>query len=197
VTLGWRFAFALSIVSRRRRPVDSGFGIMERRYSDAPRLVPRSSAPITEVIKKQPDKSSFPRCCLCRSRSPFYIFTAFIFAMRSARFTCSRDLILTRATASVVSVGTIPASGPSPTGSGPQYLHDRGRPSAFLFLYFASSPRDPLAGSSAIVISLFRTTCSMAAARLSLSLHAAPALTNAARRSSTNSPPSGRRTVTV
>ena len=109
---GWRIPFALSIVL-----VGVGLwirlGILEtpvfQKLLDSDKT---EKAPIIEVIKKQPREIIL--CMLVRlsTQTPFYIFTAFIFAYAVGTLKMDRNFILTAVmAAAVVSFITIPLSG--------------------------------------------------------------------------------------
>src|SRR5580704_11597431 len=109
---GWRIPFLLSIVL-----VGIGLwvrlGILETPVFE--RLVSERKverAPIVEVIKRQPREIILSALVRMGQQSPFYIFTAFIFAYGTGTLKMPRDMILIAVlVASVVSFFTIPLFG--------------------------------------------------------------------------------------
>jgi MFS family permease len=137
---GWRVPFWISIVM-----VGVGLyirlGILEtpvfQRLLDEERV---ASAPVIEVIRRQPRQIILTALCRMAEQAPFYIFAAFVFTYGTTVLHSSRDLLLTALlTATGLSVVTIPLSG---------YISDRiGRKRMYLigavtmgifgFVYFA------------------------------------------------------------
>jgi len=114
---GWRIPFALSIVL-----VGIGLwirlGILEtpvfQQLLDQNRI---EKAPIVEVFKKQPKEILLSALLRMGQQSPFYIFTAYIFAYAVGTLHLSRDMVLSAVlAASFVSFFSIPLFG---------YLSDR------------------------------------------------------------------------
>ena len=109
---GWRIPFVLSIVL-----VGIGLwirlGILETPVFQ--KLVNENkieTAPIVEVLKKQPKEVLLSALLRMGQQSPFYIFTAFVFSYGVGTLHMSRDFILTAVTvASVVSFFSIPLFG--------------------------------------------------------------------------------------
>ncbi len=112
LTWGWRVPFALSIVL-----VGIGMwirlGILETPVFQ--KLLNENKierAPIIEVLKKQPKEVCLSALLRMGQQSPFYIFTAFVFAYGVGTLHMSRDFILTAVlAASFVSFFSIPLFG--------------------------------------------------------------------------------------
>jgi MFS family permease len=112
LTWGWRVPFALSIVL-----VGIGMwirlGILETPVFQ--KLIAENKierAPIIEVLKKQPKEVCLSALLRMGQQSPFYIFTAFVFAYGVGTLHMSRDFILTAVlAASFVSFFSIPLFG--------------------------------------------------------------------------------------
>ena len=112
LTWGWRVPFALSIVL-----VGIGMwirlGILETPVFQ--KLIAENKierAPIIEVLKKQPKEVCLSALLRMGQQSPFYIFTAFVFAYGVGTLHMSRDFILTAVlVASFVSFFSIPLFG--------------------------------------------------------------------------------------
>jgi len=109
---GWRLPFALSIIL-----IGIGLwirlGILEtpvfQKLLDENKI---ESAPIVEVIKKQPKEVCNSALLRMGQQLPFYIFTAYVFAYATSTLHMSRDFILFAVTvASVVSFFSIPIFG--------------------------------------------------------------------------------------
>jgi MFS family permease len=109
---GWRVPFWISIVM-----VGVGLyirlGILEtpvfQRLLDEERV---ASAPVIEVIRRQPRQIILTALCRMAEQAPFYIFAAFVFTYGTTVLHSSRDLLLTALlTATGLSVVTIPLSG--------------------------------------------------------------------------------------
>jgi metabolite-proton symporter len=137
---GWRIPFALSIIL-----VGVGLwirlGILETPvFKNLLEQNKIESAPIAEVIRRQPREIILSALLRMAEQAPFYIFTAFVFAYAVGTLKMSRDLILGAVmVAAVVSFFTIPFAG---------YMSDRiGRKNMYLigaavmgvfgFIYFA------------------------------------------------------------
>lgn len=111
-TWAWRIPFALSIIL-----VGIGLwirlGILETPVFQ--RLIKEGrveKAPLREVIKKQPKEIILSALIRLSEQTPFYIFTAFIFAYAVGTLNMSRDLILTAVlVAACISFIAIPLSG--------------------------------------------------------------------------------------
>src|SRR5213080_196203 len=112
LTWGWRVPFILSIVL-----VGIGLwirlGILEtpvfQKLLDEKKI---ERAPIVEVFKKQPKEILLSALLRMGQQSPFYIFTAFVFAYGTATLHMSRDFILSAVmVASVVSFFSVPIFG--------------------------------------------------------------------------------------
>jgi MFS family permease len=109
---GWRIPFLLSIVL-----VGIGLwvrlGILETPVFEklvSERKIER--APIVEVFKRQPREIILSALVRMGQQSPFYIFTAFVFAYGTGTLKQPREMILTAVlVASVVSFFTIPLFG--------------------------------------------------------------------------------------
>ncbi|HML08285.1 MAG TPA: MFS transporter [Xanthobacteraceae bacterium] len=109
---GWRIPFALSIIL-----VGVGLwirlGILEtpvfQQLLDKNKI---EKAPISEVFRKQPREILLSALLRISEQTPFYIFTAFIFAYAVGTLHMSRNLILTAVmVAAAVSFISIPLSG--------------------------------------------------------------------------------------
>jgi MFS family permease len=155
---GWRVPFALSIVL-----VGIGLwvrlGILETPVFQ--RLVSErkiETAPILEVIKRQPREILLAALIRMSEQAPFYIFTAFVFAYGTGTLKLSRELILTAVlAASLVSFVTIPLSGhiSDLIGRRKMYLIGVVTMGFFGFLYFGMLDSAlPAAVFIAIVLSL-------------------------------------------
>src|SRR6202047_2197759 len=95
--------------------------------------------PITEVFKKHPKEIFLSALLRSSEKTPFYIFTAFIFAYAVGTLHMSRDLILSAVlVASCVSFITIPLSGhiSDKIGRRKMYLIGAATVGVFGFLYF-------------------------------------------------------------
>jgi len=137
---GWRVPFWLSIIM-----VAVGIyirlGILEtpvfRRILDEERV---ASAPVIEVLRRQPKTIALTALCRMAEQGPFYIFAAFIFTYGTTALHSSRNMLLLAVLiATALSAVSIPLSG---------YLSDRiGRKRMYLigavtmgvfgFVYFA------------------------------------------------------------
>jgi MFS family permease len=140
LTWGWRVPFWLSIVM-----VGIGLyirlGILEtpvfQRILD---MQQTASAPVLEVLRRQPKEIILTALCRMAEQAPFYVFAAFIFTYGTTVLHSSRDMLLTALmVATGLSVITIPLAG---------YISDRiGRKRMYLigavtmglfgFAYFA------------------------------------------------------------
>jgi metabolite-proton symporter len=158
VAWGWRIPFALSIVL-------VGIGLWIRlRVLETPvfQQVLKNNkvekAPIVEVFRKQPKEIMLSALLRLSEQSPFYIFTAFIFAYAVNTLHLSRDLTLTAVlVASCVSFITIPLSGhiSDRIGRRKMYLIGAAAVGLFGFLYFGMvDTAIPSAVFIAIVLSL-------------------------------------------
>src|SRR5678815_1504259 len=114
---GWRVPFWLSIVM-----VGIGLyirlGILEtpvfQRILD---MQQTASAPVLEVLRRQPKEIILTALCRMAEQAPFYVFAAFIFTYGTTVLHSSRDMLLTALmVATGLSVITIPLAG---------YLSDR------------------------------------------------------------------------
>jgi len=155
---GWRLPFALSIVL-----VGVGLwirlGILEtpvfQKLLDSNKV---EKAPILEVIKKQPREIILSALARLSEQTPFYIFTAFIFAYAVGTLKMDHDFILTAVmVAAVVSFITIPLSGhiSDRIGRRKMYLIGVVAVGLFGFLYFGMvDTAIPSAVFIAIVLSL-------------------------------------------
>ena len=155
---GWRIPFALSIVL-----VGVGLwirlGILEtpvfQKLLDSDKV---EKAPILEVIKKQPREIILSALARLSEQTPFYIFTAFIFAYAVGTLKMDRNFILTAVmAAAVVSFITIPLSGhiSDRIGRRKMYLIGVVLMGLFGFLYFGMvDTAIPSAVFIAIVLSL-------------------------------------------
>ena len=155
---GWRIPFALSIIL-----VGIGLwirlGVLETPvFQQLLNTNKIESAPIVEVIKRQPREIILSALLRMAEQAPFYIFTAFVFAYAVGTLHMSRDFILTSVlVASVVSFVTIPLSGhiSDRIGRRNMYLIGAAATGIFGFVYF------PMVGTAipwvvflAIVLSL-------------------------------------------
>ena len=109
---GWRVPFWLSIVM-----VAIGLyirlGLLEtpvfQRILDMQQV---ASAPVIEVIRRQPKEIILTALCRMAEQGPFYVYAAFIFTYGTTVLHSSRDLLLTALlVATGLSVITIPLSG--------------------------------------------------------------------------------------
>src|SRR6202158_1736382 len=158
VTWGWRLPFALSVVL-----VGVGLwirlGILEtpvfQQLLDNKKI---EKAPIIEVFKKHPKEILLSALLRMSEQTPFYIFTAFIFAYAVGTLHMSRDLLLIAVlVASCVSFVTIPLSGhiSDRIGRRKMYLIGAATVGVFGFLYFGMvDTAIPSAVFVAIVLSL-------------------------------------------
>jgi MFS family permease len=136
---GWRIPFALSIIL-----VGIGLwirlGILETPvFQQLLNTNKIESAPIVEVIKRQPREIILSALLRMAEQAPFYIFTAFVFAYAVGTLHMARDFILTSVlVASVVSFVTIPLSGhiSDRIGRRNMYLIGAAATGIFGFLYF-------------------------------------------------------------
>jgi metabolite-proton symporter len=139
LTWGWRIPFALSIVL-----VGIGLwvrlGILETPVFEklvAEKKVER--APILEVFKRQPKEIILSALVRMGQQSPFYIFTAFVFAYGTGTLKMPRDMILSAVlVASVVSFFTVPLFGhlSDRLGRRRTYIIGAAATGVFGFLYF-------------------------------------------------------------
>jgi MFS family permease len=115
-------------------------------------------APIVEVIKKQPKEVCLSALLRMGQQSPFYIFTAFVFAYGVGTLHMSRDFILSAVlAASCVSFFSIPIFGhiSDRIGRKKMYLIGTVICGLFAFLYFGMlDTGNPSAIFAAIVLSL-------------------------------------------
>ena len=136
---GWRIPFALSIIL-----VGIGLwvrlGILEtpvfRKLVSEHKI---ESAPIIEVIRKQPKEIILSALIRLSEQAPFYIFTAFVFSYGVGTLKMSKDLILSAVlVASLVSFFSIPISGhiSDLIGRRRMYLIGAATMGVFGFLYF-------------------------------------------------------------
>jgi metabolite-proton symporter len=136
---GWRVPFALSIIL-----VGVGLwirlGILEtpvfQKLLDQNKI---ESAPIIEVINKQPRDIWLSAWLRMAEQAPFYIFTAFVFAYAVGTLKMSRDFVLAAVmVAAVVSFFTIPISGhlSDRIGRKTMYLIGAAAMGVFGFLYY-------------------------------------------------------------
>jgi metabolite-proton symporter len=136
---GWRIPFILSIVL-----VGIGLwvrlGILETPVFEklvSERKIER--APIVEVFKRQPREIILSALIRMGQQSPFYIFTAFVFAYGTGTLKMPRDMILIAVlVASVVSFFTIPLFGhlSDRVGRRRMYLIGAVATGLFGFVYF-------------------------------------------------------------
>ncbi len=155
---GWRIPFALSIVL-----VGIGLwirlGILEtpvfQKLLDEQKI---ESAPIVEVIKKQPKEIILSAFLRMAEQAPFYIFTAFVFAYTVGTLKMDRGFILSAViVAAIVSFFTIPISGhiSDKIGRRNMYLIGAATMGVFGFIYFAMvDTATPALVFIAIVLSL-------------------------------------------
>src|ERR1700693_2872913 len=155
---GWRVPFALSIVL-----VGIGLwirlGILEtpvfQKILNDNKI---ERAPIVEVFKKQPKEILLSALLRMGQQSPFYIFTAFVFAYGVGTLHMSRNFILTAVLcASFVSFFSIPLFGhiSDRIGRKKMYLIGSAACGLFAFLYFGMlDTAIPSAVFIAIVLSL-------------------------------------------
>ncbi len=139
LTWGWRVPFLLSIIL-----VGIGLwvrlGILETPVFQklvAERKI--ESAPILEVIRKQPREIILSALVRMAEQAPFYIFTAFVFAYATGVLKMSRDFVLTSVlAASVLSFVTIPLAGhiSDRIGRRRMYLIGAAVTGVFGFIYF-------------------------------------------------------------
>jgi metabolite-proton symporter len=137
---GWRIPFALSIIL-----VGVGLwirlGILETPvFRDLVEQDKIESAPILEVIKRQPREIILSALLRMAEQAPFYIFTAFVFAYTVTTLKMPRDLILSAVmVAAVVSFFTIPLAGhlSDRIGRKNMYLIGAALTGVFGFIYFA------------------------------------------------------------
>jgi metabolite-proton symporter len=155
---GWRIPFVLSIVL-----VGVGLwirlGILETPvFQNLLNENKIESAPIKEVIVKQPKEIILSALLRMAEQAPFYIFTAFIFAYAVGTLKMSRDFILTAVmVAALVSFFTIPIAGhlSDRIGRKNMYLIGAATMGVFGFIYFAMiGTASPAVVFLAIVLSL-------------------------------------------
>jgi metabolite-proton symporter len=155
---GWRVPFILSIVL-----VGIGLwirlGILETPvFQKLVRENKIEHAPIVEVLKKQPKEVLLSALLRMGQQSPFYIFTAFVFAYGVGTLKMQRDFILMAVmAASVVSFFSIPIFGhlSDRIGRKKMYLIGVVVCGLFAFLYFGMlDTAAPVAVFTAIVLSL-------------------------------------------
>jgi metabolite-proton symporter len=155
---GWRIPFVLSIVL-----VGVGLwirlGILETPvFQNLLNENKIESAPIKEVIVKQPREIILSALLRMAEQAPFYIFTAFIFAYAVGTLKMSRDFILTAVmVAALVSFFTIPIAGhlSDRIGRKNMYLIGAATMGVFGFIYFAMiGTASPAVVFLAIVLSL-------------------------------------------
>jgi MFS family permease len=158
VTWGWRVPFFLSIIL-----VGIGLwirlGILETPvFQKLLNLNKIERAPIVEVIKKQPKEVCLSALLRMGQQSPFYIFTAFVFAYGVGTLHMSRDFILSAVlVASCISLITTPLFGhiSDRIGRKKMYLIGTVACGLFAFLYFGMLDTGmPWAVFLAIVVSL-------------------------------------------
>jgi MFS family permease len=136
---GWRVPFLLSIVL-----VGIGLwirvGILETpvfRQLVATQKI--ESAPVVEVIRKQPREIILSALLRMSEQAPFYIFTAFVFTYGVGTLKMPRDLILSAVlVASLLSFITVPLSGhiSDRIGRRKMYMIGAAATGLFGFLYF-------------------------------------------------------------
>src|SRR6202045_2473925 len=158
LTWGWRVPFFLSIVL-----IGIGLwirlGILEtpvfQKLLNEDKI---EHAPIVEVFKKQPKEILLSALLRMGQQSPFYIFTAFVFAYGVGTLHMSRNFILTAVLcASFVSFFSIPLFGhiSDRIGRKKMYLIGSAACGLFAFLYFGMlDTAIPSAVFIAIVLSL-------------------------------------------
>jgi MFS family permease len=137
---GWRVPFALSILL-------VGIGLYIRLgVLETPtftRLVAErkvEAAPILEAIRRQPREILLTALARLAEQSPFYIFTAFVFAYGTGTLKMSRDLLLVAVlTAAVVSFFSVPFFGhlSDRIGRRKTYLIGAALIGVYGFIYFA------------------------------------------------------------
>src|SRR6202007_854599 len=158
LTWGWRVPFILSIIL-----IGIGLwirvGILETPVFQ--KLLNENKverAPIVEVLKKQPKEVCLSALLRMGQQSPFYIFTAFVFAYGVGTLHMSRDFILSAVmVASVVSFVSVPLFGhvSDLIGRKKMYLIGVVVCGVFAFIYFAMlDTAVPWAVFFAIVVSL-------------------------------------------
>jgi metabolite-proton symporter len=138
-TWGWRIPFAISIIL-----VGIGLwirlGILETPvFQQLLNTNKIEKAPIVEVIKRQPREIVLSAFLRMAEQSPFYIFTAFVFAYAVNTLHMSRDFVLTSVmVAAVLSFVTIPLSGhiSDRIGRRKMYLIGAALTGIFGFIYF-------------------------------------------------------------
>jgi metabolite-proton symporter len=155
---GWRIPFALSIIL-----VGVGLwirlGILEtpvfQKLLDENKI---ESAPIIEVIWKQPKEIILSALLRMAEQAPFYIFTAFVYAYAVGTLKMQRDFVLAAVmVAAVVSFFTIPFAGhlSDRIGRKNMYLIGAATMGVFGFIYFAMlGTASPAVVFLAIVLSL-------------------------------------------
>jgi MFS family permease len=137
---GWRVPFWLSIVM-----VAVGLyirlGILEtpvfQRILD---MQQTASAPVIEVIRRQPKEIILTALCRMAEQGPFYVYAAFIFTYGTTILHSSRDFLLTALlVATGLSVVTIPLAGAisDRIGRKRMYLIGAVTTGIFCFVYFA------------------------------------------------------------
>src|SRR5690348_2082547 len=157
-TWGWRIPFALSIVL-----IGIGLwirlGILETPVFQ--KLLNENKierAPTIEVMKKQPKEVCLSALLRMGQQSPFYIFTAYVFAYGTGTLHMSRDFILTAVmVASVVSFVSVPLFGhlSDVIGRKKMYLIGVVICGLFAFVYFGMlDTGNPTLVFLAIVVSL-------------------------------------------
>jgi MFS family permease len=155
---GWRVPFALSVIL-----IGIGLwirlGILETPVFQ--KLLNENkieNAPIVEVVKKQPKEVCLSALLRMGQQSPFYIFTAYVFAYGTSTLHMSRDFILWAVmVASCVSFVSIPVFGhlSDLIGRKKMYLIGVVVCGLFAFLYFGMlDTANPSAVFIAIVLSL-------------------------------------------
>ncbi len=161
-TWGWRIPFALSIIL-----VGIGLwirlGILEtpvfRKLLDDSRV---ETAPIVQVIRKQPRQIILAALLRMSEQAPFYIFTAFVFAYAVGSLHMSRSLILTAVMAAAcLGFVTIPLAGhiSDRIGRRRAFMIGAGVTGLFGYPYFAMMDTAvPSAVFIAIVLSLIPTS---------------------------------------
>jgi metabolite-proton symporter len=155
---GWRIPFALSIVL-----VGVGLwirlGILEtpvfQKLLDQNKI---ESAPIIEVLVRQPKEIILSALLRMAEQAPFYIFTAFVYAYAVGTLKMSRDFVLAAVmVAACVSFFTIPFAGhlSDRIGRKNMYLIGAATMGVFGFIYFAMlGTATPAVVFLAIVLSL-------------------------------------------